>query len=120
MVRGLLLWIVPAVLGSMICTFVGSLMTTGRMEAWPFFWSGAAASLWFTLGGSALLLLAFASLRPRRIIVRYAALLVLGFITGGAMMMPFGSLFALGIGSAYGLVTALVWVTLHKLLYGST
>lgn len=118
MVRGLVLWIGPAVLGSLICTLVFLATVEGGLSQTAIFQAGFAASLWFTLGGSALLLLAFAALRPRRIAVRYAILLALGLGAGAAMMAMFGSLF-MAVGAVYGVVTAAAWIVLHRLLYGA-
>ena len=117
--RGWVLWIGSAWLGSLI-GMIGLAVLSPFSSPWPWIVVAAAGPLLFTLGGSALLVLVFAYLRPRRIAVRYAVLLVIGPAAGAAMLGFFGTPTGLGLGAGFGFVTTVAWVTLHKLLYGST
>ncbi len=118
-VRGLVLWLSSAVLGSFLCTLAALLIRGGPFVMGPIFWAGLAATIPFTLAGSALLLIAFASLRAYRIAARYVILALLGFAAGAAMMIPTGLPILWAVGAGYGLTTALLWIGLHKLLYGA-
>jgi hypothetical protein len=119
--RGVSVWLGAAVLGSASCTLVWNLFGGS--------WSGvglrhvvgiAAATLMFTVPGSALLSLAFAwsGRRGLPLTLRRALLVLLGALAGAGMMLPLGGLQSVTLGGVYGAATAAAWVGLHMVLYG--
>ena len=115
--RGIALWIIPALLASALCSIGWHLWAGGKLNDLQIVYGIAAVSLIFTAGGSALLVLAFAFMRPAPVWSRYVALLALGAVAGG-LMLWWGSFEGLKLGTTYGLVTAAFWVVAHKMLYG--
>lgn len=120
-VRGLTLWLAPAILASIVCTLVWH-WSLGGGTSGPELGMAAAlgvTSLIFTLGGSALLTLAFAwsGGRSIHILVRYGLIVAIGGGVGGAMMLPLGTAGSIGTGVSYGLATGLFWIALHRAIY---
>lgn len=117
--RGLSLWLGAALLGSMVTTGIADAVLGGRtLQDFHWIWIGLFALI-FTVGGSAFLCLAFAWMGDRsfRVPARYGVLLVAGAAAGALILVPVGTPILLLAGLAYGLATALAWVTLHLILY---
>lgn len=117
-VRGLAVWLAPALLASLGCTIAWHWSSGGDMSEPEIRVTAAIAttSLLYTLGGSALLALVFAWSRGRSIPLsaRYALIVATGSAAGVALMAPFGTPEFMRVGLIYGLVTALCWVAVHR------
>lgn len=120
-VRGLAVWLAPALLASV--SFALYLHWTGGGEisaaAFRTALGFAGVTLIWTVGGSALLVLAFAWTGSRGVplIARYALIVVLGGAAGAALMWPLGSHLAMKMGLSCGLLTSFFWVAIHRLTY---
>jgi len=75
-------------------------------------------TLAFTIAGSTLLNLAFASIRFPPSGARYLVLVVIGGVAGGALMLLSGGRPLILTGMAYGAVTAGLWACFHLMLFG--
>lgn len=118
MVRGITLWLAPAVLASFICTLAWHLMLGGGISDLRFAFAIMLATLMFTIGGSGILILLFARMRPTPVVLRYIALVAFGCGAGAFAMFWTSSEFRVA-GSIYGVVTACLWCVVHMLLYPS-
>ena len=106
--------VLVSVLAAVAACAVASLILFGNIERASFI------PLMFALPGSLLLLAtAYAALAEQGKSVgwRYAALIAIGVIGGGLMLsfISSGDGKNTAIGSFYGLITALCWITLHAL-----
>ena len=117
-VRGLSVWLAPPLLASLLCTALWQI-GWGNPIYWRPLVAVGAASLLFTIGGSTLLMFAFARMSARSNTLRYFALILIGVVAGGAVMLLISgpSLFVLA-GAAYGGTTACLWAVFHRLAYG--
>ena len=116
-VRGLTLWIAPAVLASLICTAAWHLLSGGSVADMDVALGFALDTVVFTVAGSALLTLMFVRMRSTPFLVRYFALLALGIGAGAVAMLWATSEFRLA-GAIFGGTTAVIWCATHHLLYG--
>ena len=116
--RGAVLWLGPAMLAAFLCTAVLHLMSGGELTDWRSALSMALVTLFFTVGGSALLTLVYSSIGFLPSGARYLVLVVVGVIAGGAFMLLAlaGSLMLAGM--AYGATTACLWAGFHAMLFG--
>ena len=120
-VRGLAVWLAPALLASLGCTIAWHWSLGGEMSEPEIRITATivTTSLPYTLGGSALLALVFAWSRGRGIPLgaRYGLIVATGSTVGIALMAPLGTSELMRVGFIYGLVTALCWITLHRAIY---
>lgn len=115
--RGIAVWLLPPVLASAICTLVWQLVSGNSILDRPTIGVGLA-SLVFTVAGSTMLTLVFASMSSHRVVFRYICLVVLGAVAGGAALVVLsGSSEFVTPGAVYGVVTASLWVATHALVY---
>ena len=117
MLRAVCLWLLPPLIASAVCTLSWNALSGD----WDLPTTGIilGGSLFFTLPGSAALVLVFSYLRPRRTLERYAWLIVLGTCVGGCVMLLVSgpSEFAVA-GAVYGGTTGGLWAACHRVIYG--
>lgn len=113
------MWLAPALLGSFGFTAVALFAMDGQSNFAKLVLGLGAMSLIFTLGGSALLGLVFAWTWGRGLPLagRYVVQIMVGALTGGALLLPAGNVSTALIGVTYGFVTACAWVATHWALY---
>ena len=115
-VRGLILWLGAAVIGSFGCTALWQI-AGGGLPAWGTVMGLGVVTLFWTITGSTLLLLVFSAMPTVPVWGRYLLLVPLGAVAG-AIMLSFGGWSSMMTGAAYGTATALAWVGLHRLTFG--
>jgi hypothetical protein len=120
-VRGLTLWLAPALFSSLGGTAVLQIIGNGPLSGsgLRFTLGFGLTTAMFTVPGSALLCLTYAWSEHRGLVplARYGVLLVLAPVAGAVMLaLPFGPP-SMAVGAAYALTTACLWIALHRLLY---
>lgn len=115
--RGIAVWLLPPILASGICTSLWQAGSGNSIFDRSTIGLGLASFV-FTVAGSTLLTLVFASMQCHRVALRYICLVILGAVAGaGAMLILSGSSKFIAAGAIYGVVTASLWVMTHSLIY---
>ena len=107
----------PPVLASALCTIVWQAISGNSIIDRPTIGFGLA-SLFFTIAGSAMLMLVFSSMSSRSLALRYLCLAFFGAVAGGGVMLVLSnSSKFVAAGAVYGVVTAALWAMTHSLIY---
>ena len=97
-----------AILGS----WLGSVLVAPRLGI------GWYATLFWTLPGAMMVGLIYGALRGRhpRSAQLYIVVVIVGTVTGGAMLLIFGSLWLVTLGMGFGAITSIIWVMGHWII----
>jgi hypothetical protein len=118
-VRGLTVWLGAPILASVLCTYGWSVALGGNPREWGTAIAFSPFTMIFTIGGSTVLAYLHDALWAARRIERNLVLIAVGLGLGGAFLAFVTSFWEFfRVGSSYGVVTAALWIALHRVVYG--